>query len=404
MSWELVVARGLAGIVRECALGWGWRSPGQGTRAGVLVAVGLLTVVLPVGWAAHDGERIPFSDAASWKTDFQRHTVPLREIREGGPPRDGIPSIDRPNFDTVSEGRRWLRDREPVVFVERAGDARAYPLQILVWHEIVNDVVGREPLAVTFCPVCNAAIAFRRQLRGLLLDFGTTGKLRYSDLVMYDRQTESWWQQMTGEALVGRLAGTRLEPVAAQILSWAEFARAWPRGRVLNRSTGHRRPYGRNPYVGYDDLRGLPFLYDRAPDKRLRPMERVVAFSLEGQSVAYPVEILRKVRVVNDQVAGRPLVVFWVPGTASALDREEIPLSRDVGSSGVFERSVDGRVLTFVFRRERFEDTATGTVWDLFGQATQGPLRGKKLRPVVHGTYFWFAWATFQPHTRVRWP
>lgn len=370
-------------------------------RAGVPLAVGLAAALSSLAFAAHEGEPVPFADAASWKTDFRRHTVPLREIQEGGPPRDGIPAIDRPKFDTAAQASRWLRGQEPVVAVEYRGDARAYPLRVLIWHEIVNDVVGGEPMAVTFCPLCNAAIAFRRRAAGRVLDFGTTGKLRYFDLVMYDRQTESWWQQMTGEAIVGQLAGTRLEVVPAQIVSWHQFAQAYPRGRVLNQDTGHRRPYGTNPYVGYDDIRSSPFLYHGPRDGRLRPMERVVAFSLGGEAVAYPWEALRRVRVVNDRVGGQPVVVLWTPGTVSALDREEIANSRDVGAVGVFVRTAGGRELTFRFREERFEDAQTGSVWDVFGRAVHGRLRGHRMAAVVHGTYFWFAWAVFRPETRV---
>ncbi len=363
----------------------------------------VLTVaaVASLGFAAHQGDGVPYADAGIWKTDFRRHTVSLREIREGGPPRDGIPAVDRPQFDSVPEARRWLRDPEPVAVVEYAGEAHAYPLQILIWHEIVNDLVGGEPLAVTFCPLCNSAIAFRRRAAGMVLDFGTTGKLRYSNLVMYDRQTESWWQQLTGEAIVGRLAGTRLEPVPAQMVAWAEFSRRFPGGRVLNRKTGHTRPYGRNPYVGYDDVRSSPLLYDGPRDGRLRPMERVVVVAAGKEAASYPFEVLRRVRVVNDRVAGRALVVLWAPGMASALDREDIVGSRDVGMVGVFERTVDGRVLTFQLGEGRFEDRETHSVWDLFGRAVQGPLRGRRLKPVVHGVYFWFVWAAFRPDTRI---
>ncbi|MDQ7799692.1 MAG: DUF3179 domain-containing protein [Armatimonadota bacterium] len=369
-------------------------------RAGV----GLVVLVLfftPVGFAAHEGDGVPFADSGSWKTDFRRHSVPLREIREGGPPRDGIPAVDRPRFDTVPQARGWLRDPEPVVVVKVRGEARAYPVQILIWHEIVNDVVAGEPLAVTFCPLCNAAIAFRRRAAGRVLDFGTTGKLRYSDLVMYDRQTESWWQQMTGEAIVGELVGTRLESVPAQMVAWAQFARAYPQGRVLNRDTGFRRAYGRNPYVGYDDARSSPFLYDGPQDRRLRPMERVVAVTGGREAVAYPFEVLKEARVVNDRVGSRPIVVVWAPGVASAVDRENIAGSRDVGAVGVFERVVAGRLVSFRFREGRLEDGQAGSAWDLFGRAVQGPLRGWQLKPVVHGTYFWFAWAAFRPDTRV---
>lgn len=373
----------------------------RAVQALAVLAAGLTSVPSGFGWAAHEGKPVPFSDAGSWKTDFRRHSVPLREIREGGPPRDGIPAIDRPKFDTVVEAGRWLRDVEPVVAVEHGGEARAYPVRVLIWHEIVNDVVGGEPLAVTFCPLCNAAIAFRRRVGGRTLDFGTTGKLRYSDLVMYDRQTESWWQQMTGEAIVGVLLGTRLEPVPAQMVSWRQFARAHPRGRVLNQDTGYRRPYGRNPYVGYDDVTSSPFLYEGPRDGRLRPMERVVAVFREGDTVAFPLEALRRVRVINHRVGKTPVAVFWEPGAASALDRENIAASRDVGAVGVFDRRLGGRELRFRFRAGRFEDAQTRSRWDLFGRALEGPLRGRRLTPVVHGTYFWFAWAAFRPDTRV---
>ena len=155
-----------------------------------------------------------------WKTDFSRHTVPLDEIVSGGPPKDGIPAIDHPMFVAVHEADRWLGQREPVVVVRLGDETKAYPLQILIWHEIVNDVVGATPVAVTYCPLCNTALAFDRRLDGRVLDFGTTGRLRYSDLVMYDRQTESWWQQATGEAIVGSLAGAELTFIPAPLVSW----------------------------------------------------------------------------------------------------------------------------------------------------------------------------------------
>ncbi len=174
---------------------------------------------------------------SGWKTDFSKHTVPLSEIQSGGPPRDGIPPIDRPSF-VDTRAAEWLNDREPVVVYEEGGDARAYPLQILIWHEIVNDTVGGRPVTITFCPLCNTAIAFDRRLDGVTYDFGTTGNLRHSDLVMWDRQTESWWQQVTGEAIVGALSGARLTPVPASINSFADFRTTFPNGSVLSRETG----------------------------------------------------------------------------------------------------------------------------------------------------------------------
>jgi hypothetical protein len=338
---------------------------------------------------------------SGWKTDFSKHTVPLGEIQSGGPPRDGIPPIDNPKFVGPAEAGEWLKENEPVVVYEEGGDARAYPLQILIWHEIVNDTVGGRPVTVTFCPLCNTAIAFDRRLDGATYDFGTTGNLRHSDLVMWDRQTESWWQQITGEAMVGELAGKRLAPVPVSITSFAQFKAAFPNGRVLSRETGHRRDYGRNPYVGYDDVNSSPFLFTGKTDGRLRPMERVVTVSLNGEDAAYPFALLEQHSVAHDTVGGTPIVVFFRKGTASALDGSSIATSRDVGATGVFDPIVEGRPLTFRAVGDRVLDSETGSEWSVLGQATAGPLAGKRLAPLVHGTHFWFAWAVFKPATRI---
>ena len=137
-----------------------------------------------------------------WKTDFQYHSVPFTDIISGGPPRDGIPPLDNPRFVDVNMADEWLSDLEPVMSFELNGDVRAYPIQILMWHGVVNDVVGGVPVTVTFCPLCNSAIVFERTINGMVFDFGTSGNLRNSDLVMWDWQTESWWQQLTGEAII----------------------------------------------------------------------------------------------------------------------------------------------------------------------------------------------------------
>jgi len=350
--------------------------------------------------AAHQGERIPF-DTSEWKTTFTKHSVPLSEIISGGPPKDGIPAIDKPAFETVEAAGKWLKPKEPVILLERDGDARAYPLQILIWHEIVNDTVGRTPATITFCPLCNTAIVFDRRLEGRVLDFGTTGRLRFSDLVMYDRQTESWWQQVSGEAIVGDLTGKRLTFLPAQIISWEMFRRQFPGGKVLSRNTGFPRSYGANPYVGYDNINSSPFLYTGPRDNRLRPMERVVTMSIGSEDVAYPFSTLEQVRVVNDTVGGVPIVVMFVKGVASALDSSSIADSRDVGTAAVFQRRLDSRTLTFTRLMEAVADQQTGSTWDILGQATAGKLRGKKLTPVVSGQHFWFTWAVFKPKTRI---
>ena len=312
-----------------------------------------------------------------WLTDFTLHTVPYSEIRSGGPGRDGIPPIDSPKFATFEEAGEWLRDDEPVIVFEYAGDARAYPLQILIWHEIVNDVVGGLPVAITFCPLCNSAIAFDRNFEGEILDFGTTGNLRNSDLVMWDRQTESWWQQFTGEGIVGVHSGKRLSLVPSAINSWADFKAAYPGGKVLSRNTGFEQDYGINPYLGYDRADNPPFLYNGPTDGRLPPKERVVAVSIGGEDAAYPFTLLEVERAVNDVVGGESIAVFFKPGTRSALDGTIIAQSRDVGATGAFSALLDGERLTFSFDGENIVDDATGSVWNIQGHAVSGPLEGK---------------------------
>ena len=191
-----------------------------------------------------------------WSTDFSKHTVPLEEFTSGGPPKDGIRSIDRPSFVTVREADDWLKDREPVAVVRVNGVTKAYPLSILIWHEIVNDEIGGEPVTVTYCPLCNTTIAFDRNFDGQVLEFGTTGRLRHSDLVMYDRQSETWWQQATGEGLVGQYAGDRLTLIPATVMNWRSVKEQLEDALVLSRDTGFpadlRKRYGNNPYQGYD--------------------------------------------------------------------------------------------------------------------------------------------------------
>ncbi len=275
----------------------------------------------------------PASWRAAWPdTDFAQRSVELSEIRDGGPPKDGIPSIDEPRFAPVAEEDE-LPGSEPVIGLEIAGDARAYPLRILTWHEIVNDRVGGVPVAVTYCPLCNAALVFDRQVGERVLEFGTTGKLRKSDLVMYDRQTESWWQQFQGEAIVGELTGTALELIPARLESWDSFKARHPQGRVLQPPAISPRPYGINPYVGYDGRRTPYFDVGDLPD-HIAPMAYVVTVEDE----AWPLERLREAGRLEHE----DLVLTWRPGQNSALDTRRIAEGRDVGNVTVQRRSEGG--------------------------------------------------------------
>ena len=343
---------------------------------------------------------------SGWATNWNKHTIDYGDLLSGGPPRDGIPSIDDPQFISPDAAAEWLAGNEPVIALEIGDEARAYPLQILTWHEIVNDVVADVPVAVTFCPLCNSAITFDRRLDGETYEFGTSGLLRHSDLVMYDRTTEGLWQQFTGEAIAGDLAGRQLTFLASSIVSFADFQEAHPEGVVLSRDTGFNRRYGQNPYVGYDNIGSSPFLFRGEIDGRLAAVERVVTVSLEpstgsGQAVdvAYPLTTLSEVGVINDSQGGRDLVVFHTSGTSSALGAGTIAAAEDVGATGVFDPVLDDQKLTFERDGDTIVDAETGSTWNILGQAIDGPLAGEQLEPIVHADHFWFSWAAFKPDT-----
>lgn len=337
---------------------------------------------------------------SAWQTDWTRRTIDTGEILSGGPPRDGIPSIDDPQFVSFAEAEAWLAGNEPVIALEINGDARAYPLQIMTWHEIANDEVGGIPVVVTFCPLCNSALVFDRRLCDEVFDFGVSGLLRNSDLIMYDRTSESLWQQFTGEGIIGDYAGAQLTFLPSQLVSFDDFRAAYPDGVVLSRDTGFNRAYGRNPYAGYDTI-DQPFLFRGPTDERLPAIARVVTVSLpeENIDVAYPLETLAAAGVINDRQGNTDLVVFHQPGTATALGAAEIAQGADVGATGVFVPAVDGQALTFRRDGERIVDEQTGSEWNVLGQAVDGALAGATLAPVVHGDHFWFSWAAFRPDT-----
>ena len=334
-----------------------------------------------------------------WNTNWTRHTIRYDEILSGGPPRDGIPSLDEPKFVGLDAAADWLALNEPVIAVEINGIARAYPLQILTWHEIVNDTLSDVPILITFCPLCNSAIVFDRRLDGSVYEFGTSGLLRFSDLIMYDRTSESLWQQFTGEGIVGDLAGKRLTLLPSAIISFADFQQIYPDGQILSRETGYNRDYGRNPYVGYDDIGQSPFLFTGIADDRLPAMARVVTVSLTSGDVAYPYTELVANGVVNDSRFGQDMVVFYQSGTSSALDTSRIAEGEDVGATGVFDPHLNGEKLTFRWDEEQIVDEQTGSRWNIAGRAETGPLAGQQLVRLVHGDHFWFSWAAFRPDT-----
>ncbi|MCH8197970.1 MAG: DUF3179 domain-containing protein [Proteobacteria bacterium] len=317
------------------------RKPGKKFYA-LSAAIGAGAVLIGALWIGSNPPPLIGTAAANpswWKlewprTDFSRSSVDFSEIMSGGPPKDGIPPVDDPQFKPVSEVKD-LGEDEPVIGLVINGDKRGYPLRILMWHEIVNDTVGGVPVTVTFCPLCNTAIVFDRRLDGRVLDFGTTGKLRYSDLVMYDRQTESWWQQFLGEAIVGELTGKRLKIIPSRIESVAKFRARAPDGKFLVPAKPATRRYGDNPYRGYDSM-SWPMLFKGEAPNGVAPLSRVVTVGEE----AWSLDLVRKMK----RITKGDLVITWESGQNSALDSRRISQGRDVGNVLVQRQTKDGLV------------------------------------------------------------
>jgi hypothetical protein len=340
-----------------------------------------------------------------WETNFSERNIQLTELMVVLA-RDRIIPIDQPTFLPVSNAPDYMKPREPVISIVIDGDARAYPLAMLMWHEIVNDTVGGVPVTVTFCPLCNTSITFERVVDDQELTFGTSGMLRRSDLVMWDRQSQSLWQQITGNAIVGDFASNKtvLKQLPSAIIAWETFAESYPEGKVLRRVTNSVgmpiREYDNPPYAGYDNVDAHPFLFLGVVDERLVATSRVL--TIDGEMpVAYPFSFLEEMPVLNDSIDGEAIVAFFENGTFSAFKNQAF-VDQPVGSVTVFSRSVDGRDLTFELSDSGITDVETGSDWNFVGMAIAGELEGTQLEPVVHANHFWFSWAVFKPDTQIR--
>jgi hypothetical protein len=312
----------------------------------------------------------------------QLHVVPPNQIVSGGPPPDGIPSIDNPKFVSANEAK-FLSDSSQVIGIYYNNEAKAYPLLILVWHEIVNDVVGGKPIAITYCPLCFSSLGFVREINGQTVTFGTSGKLYNNNLVMYDRLTKSLWSQIWGEAIAGNLTGYILERVPIDVLPWGEWKKLYPNTIVLGTDTGHRRSYGSDPYGNYYFNSDIYFPLSHK-DNRLPLKNIVMGISINGTHKAYPTD--RLVRgVIEDSVGGQDVVLL------SVIDE----------TARAFNPIVNGKKLTFQYSEGNFIDNETRTLWNYDGLAISGPLQGKSLARYPVEIDFWFAWAAFYPDTEI---
>jgi hypothetical protein len=331
------------------------------------------------------------SAAAVTAEEKENSIVPLDQIVSGGPPPDGIPSIDNPNFISVQEASKFLKDSELVLGLNINGDIRAYPLQILVWHEIVNDEVGGVPVAVTYCPLCFTNQVFNRIIDGQkVVEFGTSGKLYNSNLVMYDRTSKSLWSQALAEGIVGKYAGIKLERVPFDIAYWKEWKQLYPDTKVLSRDTGSNRPYGADPYGDYYTNSDVLFPVSNK-DGRLNLKEIVVGLENKGQYKAYKLQEIENRKVINDQVNGKSITLFSLyPFMIRAYDP-------------VVEDGAEKVVLQFDYNAEnnKFIDKQTGSEWNFEGKAISGQMKEKQLTRIAFDEGFWFEWVAFHPKTEI---
>jgi hypothetical protein len=336
-----------------------------------------------------------------WGTDWTTRTIELDELVLGvsaTEPRDAIPPIDEPLYESASSAASWLEDPQPGALVQLRGEARFYPLAIMTRHEIVNDEIAGVPVAVTYCPLCNTALTFDRRVEGETLRFGVSGILRNSDLVMWDEQTSSLWQQITGHGIVGDHAGVELESVSTAIVSFGDFVENFPNGLSLSRDTGFDLDYGINRYELYSSRITPLFPPGGEIDGRYPALERVVGVTLDEGERAYPFSVLTEVRTVNDTIGGVPVAVFWgSPETLDALNERSIAASDAIGSALALDPVVNGGRLTFEPAGDRFADRETGSIWTIVGRAVEGPLAGTQLQTLPHRNEFWFAWSAFFP-------
>lgn len=355
----------------------------RGLRFGGLLLAG--NALYPLGRALALSQHDP--------ADADRLREFAENVARGGPPRDGIPPIDEPRYEAVADADDWLHEDDVVFGLDYNGEVKAYPQLVLVWHEIVNDSIGGEPLTVTYCPLTGSAVGFRGEVSELseILDFGTSGNLVNSNLLMYDRPTDSFWPQILGTAIEGPSKGRVLEEFPVVWTTWGRWKAKHPQTVVLSRDTGFFRSYGSDPYGSYRSPGGYyhggePFFPVMTTDDRFPSKEVVMGVKLDNARLAIHKEGMRQERVVNLSLADAPLV---------ALYDEELDTVR------VYRSDPAGQELTFEWAEEAVRDNDTGSAWTVTGRATQGNMEGTQLEYVNSWDVMWFSWYAFHPETAV---
>ncbi len=352
------------------------------TAAGVLALTGILIYANSSTSDSNELQTSQIEDEIVI-TNGIKHIIPLDKIKSGGPPKDGIPSIDNPKFVSAQEAI-FVSDDDLVIGLQLNGETKAYPLSIMVWHEIVNDKLSDTPMAVTYCPLCFTNQVFERKINGIETEFGTSGKLYNSNLVMYDRNTDSQWSQALGRAITGDLTGYELKRIPFDVIRWSDWKSLYPDTLVLSTDTGFARPYGSDPYGDYYTDSRVIFPVENSND-RLHPKEIILGFDDHNTHKAYKLADLESKKIINDQMDDKKiLLVSLFPRMARA-----------------FDRGIDDQVLEFEFSNNKILDRQTGTEWNIDGLAVSGPLQGKQLLRTGFNPGFWFEWVAFHPDTEI---
>ncbi|MBD80876.1 MAG: hypothetical protein CL840_18310 [Crocinitomicaceae bacterium] len=375
----------------------------------IIPFIGVIAICLIQGYSGlaqiQNTRKVPYK----WNTDTSKRNIVLSELISVLP-RHSFPTINYPDFLEKESGLASFYQYEPVIAVSINGESKAYPMNMLTMHEMSNDSLGGIPILPTYCPLCNSSVVYDRRLtykgKEYVFEFEVSGMLRNSDMVMADKQTETWWQQLTGKGLVGELSGVELKVIPSMVISVREFFERYPDGKILSpkNGTSSEEQYGTNPYESYDNQLNKPYsrYYDYSKlDKRLPAMERVI--DLEGKNgyKIYPYSAIAQKGVINDSYDDKNIVIFYKPGLISILDQKDISKSKAVGSVTMFSSEVDGSVLTFKKEKEVFVDQETGSSWDITGRCISGKLKGKELTPERYSNHFAFAWLTFYPESEI---
>jgi len=327
-------------------------------------------------------QTIPTQDGVM-VTNGVKHLVPLDKIKGGGPPKDGIPSIDDPKFVSAID-ETSVSDEDFVIGVNINGESKAYPLSIMVWHEIVNDYVGGVPVSVTYCPLCFTNQVFERIIDNQVVEFGTSGKLYNSNLVMYDRLTDSQWSQALGIAIVGEMTGYELQRVPFDVIEWKDWKSIHPDTLVLTTDTGYIRAYGVDPYGDYYTTPGILFPVENRDD-RLHPKEIIIGLENDGIYKAYVQADIESTTIINDKINGQAILLT----------------SQFTGNARVFDRVIGDKILEFKFVDEKLIDVETNSEWNYEGLSVAGELEGTQLTRLPSDPGFWFEWIAFHPSSEL---